>query len=46
MLDDLQGYINENTYRFNRSFIKRNNLDKLLKSMVSTPPQTYKAIIS
>jgi hypothetical protein len=43
---DLQDYINEYMYRFNRSFMKGNIFDNLLNRMVSTPPQTYKDIIS
>ena len=43
---DLQDYINEYTYRFNRSFMKGNIFDNLLKRMVATPPRTYKSIIN
>jgi hypothetical protein len=42
---DLQEYINEYTYRFNRSFMKGNIFDNLLNRMVETKPQTYKMII-
>lgn len=43
---NLQDYINEYTYRFNRSFMKGKIFDNLLNRMVSTPPHTYKTIIS
>ena len=42
---DLQDYINEYTYRFNRSFMKGNIFDNLMNRMINTPPQTYKMII-
>lgn len=31
---DLQDYINENTYRFNRSFMKGNIFDNLINRMI------------
>ena len=43
---DLQDYINEYTYRFNRSFMKGNIFDNLLNRMINTKPQTYKMIIN
>lgn len=43
---DLQDYINEYTYRFNRSFMKGNIFDNLMNRMVNTPPHSYKVIIS
>lgn len=43
---DLQEYINEYTYRFNRSFMKGNIFDNLLNRMVVTSPRTYKSIIN
>jgi transposase-like protein len=42
---DLQDYINEYTYRFNRSFMKGNIFDNLMNRMVNTPPHSYKIII-
>lgn len=44
-VDDLQQYINEYTYRFNRSFMKGNIFDNLLGKMIGTPPCYYKTII-
>jgi transposase-like protein len=43
---DLQEYLNEYTYRFNRSFMKGNIFDNLLHRMIKTPPCTYKTIIN
>jgi transposase-like protein len=43
---DLQDYINEYTYRFNRSFMKGNIFDNLLYRMVEMKPCTYKTIIT
>lgn len=43
---DLQEYINEYTYRFNRSFMKGNIFDNLLNRMIASTPCTYKMIIS
>lgn len=43
---NLQEYINEYTYRFNRSFMKGNIFDNLMSRMVKTAPQTYRTIIS
>ena len=43
---DLQDYINEYTYRFNRSFMKGNIFDNLLNRMIETKPKTYKMIIN
>ena len=45
-VDDLQEYINEYTYRFNRSFMKENIFVNLMKRMVTANPCTYKMIIS
>ena len=42
---DLQDYINEYTYRFNRSFMKGNIFDNLMNRMINTLPHTYKTII-
>lgn len=42
---DLQEYINEYTYRFNRSFMKENIFDNLLLRMVKAPPAPYKLLI-
>lgn len=42
---DLQDYINEYTYRFNRNFMKGNIFDNLMNRMLQTPPHTYKTII-
>ena len=42
----LQDYINEYTYRFNRSFMKGNIFDNLMKRMVNTNPHFYKTIIT
>ena len=43
---DLQDYINEYTYRFNRSFMKGNIFDNLMNRMVHTLPHYYKMIIN
>lgn len=43
---DLQDYINEYTYRFNRSFMKGNIFDNLMSKMMCTPPYYYKTIIT
>ncbi len=43
---DLQEYINEYTYRFNRSFMKGNIFDNIMDRMVKASPATYKIIIS
>ena len=45
-VDDLQEYINEYTYRFNRSFMKENIFENLITRMVKAKPCPYKAIIS
>lgn len=45
-VEDLQDYINEYTYRFNRNFMKGNIFDNLMNRMVNTTPHYYKAIIS
>lgn len=41
---NLQGYIDEFTYRYNRSQMKEGIFDNLLKRMVQSPPCTYKEI--
>lgn len=43
---DLQAYIDEYTYRFNRNFMTKGLFDNLLLRMVNHPPKTYKMIIS
>jgi hypothetical protein len=43
---NLQDYINEYTYRYNRSFMKGNIIDNLMNRMVNTPPHSYKMIIN
>lgn len=43
---DLQDYINEYTYRFNRSFMKGNIFDNLINRMINTPQHYYKSIIN
>jgi transposase-like protein len=42
---DLQEYINEYTYRFNRSFMKGTIFDNLINRMVQAQPAPYKMII-
>lgn len=42
----LQGYLDEYSYRFNRSFMKEGIFDNLLIRMVRGAPCTYKMIIS
>lgn len=42
---DLQEYINEYTYRFNRSFMKGNIFDNLLNRMIAHKPAPYEMII-
>jgi len=44
-VDDLQEYINEYTYRFNRSFMKENIFENLMKRMISANSCPYKKII-
>lgn len=43
---DLQAYINEYTYRFNRSFMKGNIFDNLMLRMINTMPHSYNSIIN
>ena len=43
--DHLQAYINEYTYRFNRSNMKGNIFDNLVHRMVDANPATYKMLI-
>lgn len=43
---DLQQYINEYTYRFNRSFMKGNIFDNIMARMVNAKPCSYKMIIA
>jgi transposase-like protein len=45
-VNDLQDYINEYTYRFNRSLMRGNIFDNLMNRMILTPPISYKMIIS
>ncbi len=40
----LQSYIDEYTYRFNRSFMKENIFENLIKKMILAEPVTYKMI--
>lgn len=42
----LLAYIDEYTYRFNRSFMKENIFDNLLNRMMQNKPLTYKMIIN
>jgi transposase-like protein len=44
-VEHLQDYINEYTYRFNRSFMKGNIFDNLLEKMIKIQPHPYKTII-
>lgn len=41
----LQAYIDEYTYRFNRSFMKDKIFENLMKRMVKAQPCPYKIII-
>lgn len=43
-VEHLQAYINEYTYRFNRSFMKEAIFDNLLERMVKTPPTEYREL--
>ena len=43
---DLQAYVDEYTYRFNRNFMTKGLFDNLLLRMVNHSPRTYKMIIS
>jgi transposase-like protein len=45
-VSDLQEYINEYTYRFNRSFMTDNIFDNLITRMVYAKPCPYQMIIS
>ena len=42
----LQSYIDEYTYRFNRSFMKEGIFENLMRRMVSAKPLTHKMIIT
>jgi hypothetical protein len=42
--EHLQSYINEHTYRFNRSFMKEGLFENLMNRMVLGKPITYKMI--
>ncbi len=42
----LQAYIDEYTYRFNRSFMTKGLFDNLLNRMINTHPHPYKMIIA
>jgi len=42
----LQAYIDEYTYRYNRHTMKAGIFDNLMNRMMTTPPLTYKMIIS
>lgn len=44
--EHLQAYINEYTYRFNRSNMKGNIFDNLMQRMMNSSPVTYKMIIN
>jgi hypothetical protein len=44
--DHLQAYLDEYTYRYNRSFMKEGIFDNLLNRMVQGAPCGYKQIIS
>jgi len=43
--EHLQAYIDEYTYRFNRSNMKENIFENIMKRMMSSQPCTYKSII-
>jgi len=43
---DLQSYIDEYTYRFNRNFMTKGVFDNLIERMINQAPQSYKMIIS
>jgi transposase-like protein len=45
-VEHLQAYIDEYTYRFNRSFMKGNIFDNLIMRMLQAKPYTYKMIIT
>lgn len=45
-VDNLQAYINEYTYRFNRHFMNGEIFDNLLMRMVRTKPYPYKLFIN
>lgn len=45
-VDNLQAYINEYTYRFNRHFMKEGIFDNLMKRMVEKEPYPYKMFIN
>lgn len=44
--EHLQAYINEYTYRFNRSYMKTDIFENLMHKMVAGKPCTYKMIIT
>jgi hypothetical protein len=44
--EHLQAYIDEYTYRFNRSFMSKGLFENLLDRMVAEQPHTYKMIIN
>ncbi|HBH22296.1 MAG TPA: IS1595 family transposase, partial [Cytophagales bacterium] len=43
-VNDLQDYLNEYCYRFNRSFMKENIFDNLMKRMIEAEPCYIKNI--
>ncbi|MCP3659006.1 MAG: transposase [Bacteroidetes bacterium] len=44
-VSQLQSYINEYTYRFNRYFMKENIFENLLTRMLKHEPRNYKSFI-
>lgn len=45
-VSNLQPYLDEYAYRYNRSFMKENIFDNLLNRMVAGAPRSYKQIIT
>ena len=45
-VEDLQDYLDEYFYRFNRSFIKEGIFDNLMFRMVNTPPCYIKILVA
>ena len=43
-VNNLQAYINEYTFRYNRHIMKRGIFENLLAKVIAHPPKTYKSL--
>ena len=43
-VNNLQAYINEYTFRYNRHIMKRGIFENLLAKVIAHPPKTYKLL--